>query len=42
MDKYIKYIIILNKYIKSLVKQSESILYETDVCFKRNKYRREI
>ena len=25
-----------------LVKLLESILYETDVCFKRNKYRREI
>ena len=40
--RYIKYIITLNKYIKSLVKLSESVLYETDVCFKRNKYRREI
>ena len=27
---------------KFLVKRSESILYEIDVCFQRNKYRREI
>ena len=37
-----KLVMLLIKRRKFLVKLSESILYETDVCFKRNKYRREI
>ena len=37
-----KLVMLLIKRRNFLVKLSESILYETDVCFKRNKYRREI
>ena len=37
-----KLVMLLIKRRKFLVKLSESILYETDVCFKRKKYRREI
>ena len=37
-----KLVIILIKRRKFLVKLSESILYEIDACFKRNKCRREI
>ena len=37
-----KLVMLLIKRRKFLAKLSESILYETDVCFKRNKYRREI
>ena len=36
-----KLVMLLIKRRKFLVKLSESILYETDVCLKRNKYRRE-
>ena len=37
-----KLVMLLIKRRKFLVKLSESILYETDVCFKRKNYRREI
>ena len=37
-----KLFMLLIKIRKFLVKLSESILYETDVCFERKKYRREI
>ena len=37
-----KLVMLLIKRRKFLVKLSESILYETDVCFKRKKYRRDI
>ena len=37
-----KLVMLLIKRRKFLVKLSESILYETDFCFKRKKYRREI
>ena len=37
-----KLVMLLIKRRKFLVKLSESILYETDVYFKRKKYRREI
>ena len=36
-----KLVMLLIKRRKFLVKLSESILYETDVCLKKNKYRRE-
>ena len=37
-----KLFMLLIKIRKFLVKLSESILYEADVCFERKKYRREI
>ena len=37
-----KLVVLLIKRRKFFVKLSESILYETDICFKRKKYRRKI